>query len=109
MTSANTQAIEFINTLKNGFNESVQIHFESNNEEDITLEKLFKAINSLPTDSIEPFYEHIRTTCSRDTNAIEKWASTKEQLSSEKSNQNELISMLKQHNRTYYDEKLDHY
>jgi len=106
MTSANTQAIEFINTLKNGFNESVQIHFESNNEEDITLEKLFKAINSLPTDSIEPFYEHIRTTCSRDTNAIEKWASTKEQLSSEKSNQNELISMLKQHNRTYYDEKL---
>ena len=104
MSSTPTQAV--INALKNGFNETVQIHFKSNNEQDITLEKLFKAINSLPADSIEPFYEHIRSSCSRDTDAIEKWASTKEQLSSEKSNQSELINMLKQHNRTYYDEKL---
>jgi len=103
MSSTNNQAV--INALMNGFDKTVQIHFQSQNENDINLEKLFKAINSLPADSIEPFYEHIRQ-CKRDDECAENWKDLKEKLKDEKSNQSELINMLKQHNRTYYDEKL---
>jgi len=97
---------EIINVLMNGFDETVQIQFQSKNEKDITLEQLFKAINSLPNEYIEPFYEHIRTQCKRDTECAENWKDLKEQLKNEKSNQYELINMLKQHNRNYYDVKL---
>lgn len=87
--------------------DGIEVHRDAKPiKEEVTLFTLFQALNALPRNMIEDTYDYVKGCCNLTPNAQKSFDYAKKRYSLVKSSTWVLVTIIKYHNKDYYDEEL---